>query len=179
MSVIMGLPETKFDCIVVDPPWPMRKIKRKVRPNQYELDYPVLSIDEIYDLRISRLAASNCHLFLWTTHKYLPTALACLSKWGFTYVCLFVWHKTGGPQPVNLPQYNCEFVVYARKGTPKFTEVTAFNACFMGPRREHSRKPDEFYSMVRRVVDGNLLDMFARSERPGWTVWGNEINKFS
>ncbi len=33
---------------VIDPPWPMAKIKRKVRPNQAaDLDYPTMSIAEI------------------------------------------------------------------------------------------------------------------------------------
>ena len=47
------------------------------------------------------------------------------------------------------------------------------------PRREHSRKPDEFFDRVERLVAGPYLDIFARERRPGWTSWGNETDKFS
>jgi hypothetical protein len=69
------LPEGKFQTIVVDPPWEMEKILREVRPKQTSnLDYPCISIEEIKALPIPKLATDNCHVYLWTTHKYLPTS---------------------------------------------------------------------------------------------------------
>lgn len=167
-----GSVEKRYNVIVVDPPWPMQKIEREVRPNQAGLDYPTMSVDEIAAVEIP--AADNCHLWLWTTHKFLPDALRILSEWRLKYVCTFVWHKPGGPQPVNLPQYNCEFAIYARKGSPHFDDVKAFFTCFEATRAGHSVKPDAFYDMVRRVTTGARLDMFNRREIPGFDTWGKE-----
>ena len=63
---------------------------------------------------------------------------------------------------LGLPQYNCEFALYCRKGSPTFVDLRAFPTCFNAGRREHSRNPDEFYDMVRRVTGGLRLDVFSR-----------------
>jgi N6-adenosine-specific RNA methylase IME4 len=44
-----------------------------------------------------------------------------------------------------------------------------------GPRREHSRKPDEAYALIERMYpDLPKIELFARARRPGWDVWGNQ-----
>lgn len=172
------IPDGKYSCIVIDPPWEMKKIERDVRPNQVEFDYPTMDEVELSEFDVSAMAADDCHLFCWTTHKHLPMALRLLDKWGFRYVCTLVWHKPGGFQPIGLPQYNCEFVLYARLGTPEFLDTKAFSCCFEAPRREHSRKPDEFYSLIARVTDQPRIDVFSRESRQGFDQFGNETRKF-
>jgi N6-adenosine-specific RNA methylase IME4 len=49
----------------------------------------------------------------------------------------------------------------------------------LSPVREHSRKPDEFYRRVERYCDGPYVDLFARERRPGWSVWGDQIDWFN
>ena len=90
-----------------------------------------------------------------------------------------VWHKAGGFQPVGLPQFNCEFIVYGRRGTPKFIDTRDFYCCFTGKRREHSRKPDEFYDVIRRVTTEPRIDVFSREAREGFGQYGNETKKFA
>lgn len=180
-SFVPVIPDGKYGTIVIDPPWDMEKIERDVAPNQVAFEYPTMSESELVDFGsiINQMADDNCHMFQWTTQKYLPMTLRLLEAWGFKYVLTMVWHKPGGFQPFGLPQYNCEFAVYARRGSPKFTDTKAFPTCFQAPRREHSRKPVEFYNLVHRVTDGPRIDVFSRELREGFAQYGNEADKFS
>jgi N6-adenosine-specific RNA methylase IME4 len=45
--------------------------------------------------------------------------------------------------------------------------------------REHSRKPEAFYGLIESLCPGSKLELFARSKRAGWTVYGNETELFA
>ena len=170
-------PEGKYRTIMIDPPWDMERIQMENRTFDKEsFDYPTMSLDEIKDFKLP--AHEECHLWLWTTQKYLRPSFDLLDAWDFTYLATFVWHKNGGFQPVGLPQFNCEFVLLARKGGQPFIETKQFFTCFNAPRREHSRKPDEFYDVVKRVCPEPRIDIFSREDRDGYDVWGLEAGMF-
>jgi N6-adenosine-specific RNA methylase IME4 len=170
------VPDGEYQCIVIDPPWPMEKIERDVRPNQAApLDYRPMSIDELRALALP--AAVDCHLYLWTTHKFLPSALELAEAWGFNYQCLLTWVKNVGFTPFSF-MYSTELVVFARRGSLDLV-VKGRRLDFTAKVREHSRKPDEFYDLVRDVSPGPRIDMFSREARDGFDQWGNETARFA
>ncbi len=165
--------EGVYDVIAIDPPWDIGEpfgIDSSAGYNP--LQYPTMSIDEIKALEIP--CADDCHVFLWTTQKFLSQSFGVLESWGLQYGCTFTWVKNGGPQPLGYPQYTTEFFIYAKKGSPKFIETTDFRTHLNAKRTGHSSKPEEFYDLLRRVTAGRKLDMFNRREIEGFNVWGNQ-----
>lgn len=168
-----------YRTIVIDPPWHIEKIKRRVAPNQIDMNYELMNTEQIKQFPIPKFVDKDgAFLFIWTIQKYLPETFEIIKHWNFNYVCTMVWHKNGGFQPFNLPQYNCEFVVYANRGNLKFPSTKNFFCCFNGQRREHSRKPIEFYDTLRRVTPEPRIDIFSREKKEGFDNYGYEANKF-
>ena len=167
----------KYRCIVIDPPWNIKKIEREERPNQgVTLDYPTMSLDEIADESLVPLrthADDDCHLYLWVTHKYLPAGLELMEGWGFRYQCLMTWRKNVGITPFSW-MYDTEHVIFGRKGNLPLNQL-GLRLSFDAPTQGHSVKPEVFYDRVRAASPGPRIDMFARTERDGFEVWGNEV----
>jgi len=45
-------------------------------------------------------------------------------------------------------------------------------------RREHSRKPEQTYSRIERLVQGPYLELFARKTKKNWDSWGDQVGLF-
>ncbi len=164
-----------YKTIIIDPPWPIEKIEREVRGKQYDLDYPVMSLEEIEALSLP-FDTNGCHVYLWTTQKFLPIAFKILEAWGVKYQCLLTWVKNVGFTPFSF-MYSTEHCLFGRVGNLELLKLGK-RLDFAAKVRQHSRKPDEFYDLVKEVSPGPRIDWFSREKRDGFEQWGNETAKF-
>lgn len=193
-------PREKFGAILADPPWHFEvwslkntRTTGKGGPVRHpSRHYKTMPIEEIYKLPVKDLAADNCVLFLWVVWPMLEHGLKTIESWGFKYkTCAFAWMKADGTQ-INLfdqeidvdiltgywTRANSEVCLLATRGKPKRLNADVRQG-IIAPRREHSRKPEGVHQRIERLVAGPYVELFARQKRPGWTVWGNQTNKFA
>jgi N6-adenosine-specific RNA methylase IME4 len=182
-----------YGAIYADPPWhfltwSLKRAKRARHPSEH---YDTMSLDAIKALSIDEVAAPDCSLFIWISWPMLRHGLEVIDAWGFTYkTCAFAWIKAHAgqlemfhdeiPDQMGLGYWtraNSEVCLLATRGLPKRLDAGVRQA-IIEPRREHSRKPDCVYSRIERLVAGPYLELFARSTRPGWISWGNEVGRF-
>src|SRR5206468_3354928 len=123
-----------------------------------------------------KLAAKDgAHVYLWVTHKLLPFGLELFERWGVNYECSLTWCKPTGVAPFSW-LYDTEHVLFGRVGSLPLQQLGLRLAIHGGDaKREHSRKPDEFYERVRQASPEPRLAMFERGQRDGFEVWGDEV----
>ncbi len=167
-----------YKTVVIDPPWPQRGGGKIVRGAQKH--YPLMDVPSI----ICAITQSprwndineNAHMYLWTTNNQLPDALKVMEALGFRYITNVCWTKN----QIGLGQYFrgkhelCLFGTRGR-GVAVRTDDRTIPSVLEARKTIHSKKPDSFYRMVEQRSIGPYLDLFAREHRPGWTVWGDEI----
>ena len=167
-----------YRTIVIDPPWPIKKSKRSARLKQVDMDYEVMSLDEVkrFPLRKFISIGDGCHVYLWTTHKHLPDAFDVFKTWGVNYHCTLTWVKNVGFTPFTW-MFSTEFVLFGMVGNLSVIRK-GIRTDFKGKVREHSRKPDEFYEIVKRVSPEPRVDIFSREKRDGFDQYGFEVDMF-
>jgi N6-adenosine-specific RNA methylase IME4 len=117
---------------------------------------------------------TGCHLYIWTTHRWLPEAFSVMSAWGGRYECLMTWLKPTGVTPYSW-MYDTEHVLFGRIGN-LVVQRKGLKLSFRSQGRlPHSTKPDAFYDLVEQASPEPRLEMFARRARlGGWDYWGDE-----
>ncbi len=172
-----------FNLCVVDPPWVFQHRSPKGWGKSAEGQYKTMPTAAIAALPIGDMAAADCLLLLWITAPRLPDGLLCLESWGFTYKSNMIWRKVSkNGKPLMGTGHRVrtmhEQVLVGTIGNPKHKP---FPSVFDGLRREHSRKPDRLFSLVEEKCPGlkRRADVFARSLRPGWVCYGDELEKFT
>jgi len=176
-----------FATILIDPPWRFMNRTGKMAPEHRRLRrYPTMTLEAILALPVASVAQAQSHLYLWVPNALLAEGLQVMEAWGFTYKTNLVWFKTrkdGGPDGRGVGFYFrnvTELLLFGVRGRlrtlgPGRRQVNLVRAL----KREHSRKPDEFYEIIERCSPGPYLELFARQPRESWTQWGDELGKYA
>ena len=133
-------------------------------------------VEEIKAMPIETIAADDATLWLWTTNALLRIAFDVVGAWGFEYRTLRTWVKNQLGTGAWL-RGQTEHCLLAVRGKPVFlhgNHSTALEAA----RREHSRKPEEFYALVEATSPGSKVELFARQGRKGRSAFGDQTRKF-
>ncbi len=182
----------RYACLLADPPWPFATYSGpKVPQRAEEQHYPTMTLPEIAALPVAEIAAEDAALFLWFTWPLLERALEIIDRWGFAYkTCAFAWVKADvstidlfpDPKVADMTlgywtRANSEVCLLATRGKPKRLHADVRQG-IIEPRRQHSRKPACVHGRIERLVGGPRLELFARQQRAGWDVAGNDVHRF-
>lgn len=186
-SLIKFAAGKKYNTIYADPPWQFQNRTGKVAPEHKRLTrYETMTLDDIKALPVADLAGDKAHLYLWVPNALLPDGLAVMDAWGFEYKGNIVWEKVrkdGQPDGRGVGFYFrnvTELLLFGiRKNSmpnrtldPARSQVNLIRS----QKREHSRKPDEFIPLLERCSQGPRIELFARGDREGWDMWGNQAD---
>ena len=175
----------KFATIYADPPWRFQNRTGKVAPENKKLNrYPTMDLEAIMAMPVSEIAASKSHLYLWVPNALLPEGLEVMKAWGFEYKGNIVWEKVrkdGMPDGRGVGFYFrnvTELLLFGIKGTNNRTLAPARSQVNLlrTMKREHSRKPDEIIPIIEACSPGPYIELFARGDRDGWAMWGNQAD---
>jgi N6-adenosine-specific RNA methylase IME4 len=199
--------DKKYQVILADPPWNFETYSEKGEGRNANQHYPTQGIEWIKSLPIKKLADSRCALFMWVTDTHLEQGFDVLKAWGFKYKTVgFYWakiNKSAKKEAINVEKDFFMGMGYYGRANPEQCFIgtnndeveqallaTAAKAptrqdagvrkLIVDYRREHSRKPDDTHARIKRLFgDVPRIELFAREGKPGWDVWGNQVEKFN
>jgi len=165
----------KFPVIYADPPWRYEHVKTDNRA--IENQYPTMTLDEICDLPVSEISTPDAILFLWATSPKLAEALKVVDAWGFTYRTCAVWAKDKIGMGYYFRQQHELLLVCTRGSIPVPPVEARVSSVIHADRTQHSAKPSIFAEIIEKMYpELPKVELFCRSPRPGWFVWGNQSN---
>lgn len=173
-AVDVAVSGARFATIVIDPPWDWNDEGDVNQMGRAKPDYATMSMEQLLQLPVEKLADDDCHLYLWITNRSLPKGFPLLERWGFRYVTALVWVKPS----FGLGNYfrgQHEHVLFAVRGSQGLRRKDVGTVFTADRGKRHSEKPAAFLDLVESCSPGPYLEMFSRSGRRDWTTWG-EIN---
>lgn len=168
----------QYGVYYADPPWQFGVHSEVTgREKSAENHFPTMPTAEIIALfaELGENMPRDAVLFLWATNPMLPEGLAVLAAAGFTYVHHWIWDKqVAGTGYWGRDRH--ELLLIGRRGNPATPlPGTQPETVHCERKGAHSAKPDYYAEQIEKLYPGvPKLEMFCRSPRPGWDVWGFE-----
>jgi N6-adenosine-specific RNA methylase IME4/ParB-like chromosome segregation protein Spo0J len=168
-----------YNVIVSDWPAPAEP-EGEVAEDRAYYPYPTMSVEAMKALPVSEIAATDATLWFFVTNFHLAQGLHVdiIRAWGFEPKTVLTWVKDKIGRGQRL-RGKTEHVVLATRGKPVFN-LTHESTELRAPRREHSRKPDEFYDLVERLCPApRYAELFSRGGRGSkWDCHGDQVGTF-
>jgi N6-adenosine-specific RNA methylase IME4 len=179
-----SLPKGKYSIIYADPPWQYKVWSKATGLGRSaESHYNTMTKAEIQNLPVNSISEDNSVLFLWVTAPCLLEGIELITKWGFEYKTIgFTWVKRNKKVDSwfwGMGYYtraNTELCLLATKGKPLKRISKSVHQVVDSRIRKHSQKPDEVRDRIVQLF-GDLprIELFAREQKKGWIVWGDEV----
>lgn len=169
-----------FSVTLCDPPWAFQANSAEKPGKGARRHYQTMKTKDIAAIPVRALSARDSLCLMWATAPMIEDALHVLRAWGFKYKSQLVWIKdrigTG-----YWARNKHEIVLIGRRGAFPCDAPALFPTSIIpGKQREHSRKPEWLHEVIEaRHPDMPKLELFARTQRLGWTVLGNQTDKFA
>lgn len=187
-------PAGGFPLVLIDNPWDIGMRSERGYAKSPQAHYSCVPTAVLLKLPIWKLAATDAILLMWGTWPMLLEQLDCMRAYGFTYKSAAPWFK-GSPLSTGedseaegwkaafgtgyLFRSCSEVLLIGTRGEPTFLPARrSVRGAFFDPQREHSRKPDAQYTHAEALSPGPYLEIFSRTDRPGWTSFGDMAGKF-
>ncbi|RCK67375.1 N6-adenosine-methyltransferase IME4 [Candida viswanathii] len=169
----------KFSAIISDPAWDIHM----------SLPYGTCKDDELLSLPMEELQDEGI-IMLWVTGRSIEVGRRALIKWGYKIYDEMIWIKLNQLRRTIVTgrtghwlNHSKEHLLVGLKGDPIWINKQIDTDVVVSPTRETSRKPDEFYDIVERLVGkhSRKLEIFGRDHntRPGWLTIGNQLQGVS
>lgn len=180
-----------YSTVVVDFPWPAEDKDQDAidAAGRSFRGYPEMSIKSICGFattKIAPLLAHDVSVWLWVPNFHLGQGYAhhVIGALGFTGRCktILTWTKDrlGRGQILRDRTEQCMLLQRGKPAVNVYGEDPPTTA-LLAPRRENSRKPDEFYRLVERVTPATRYASFFSRGGEGelWDCHGDEVGKFA
>ncbi|XP_051184843.1 N6-adenosine-methyltransferase non-catalytic subunit MTB isoform X2 [Lolium perenne] len=183
---------TKFDVILVDPPWEEYVHRAPGITDDIEYWTP----EEIMNLKIEAIADTPSFIFLWVGDGVgLEQGRQCLKKWGFRRCEDICWVKTNKKNATpglrhdsnTLFQHSKEHCLMGIKGTVRrstdghiiHANIDTDIIIAEEPTDGSTKKPEDMYRIIEHFALGmRRLELFGEDHniRPGWLTLGKALS---
>jgi len=177
MNVDIFNAKQSYRVIYADPPWEYHNKRTGGSMNSGAASkYPVMTLKELVDLPVRKIADPESVLFLWATVPLLQEGLVLLNMWGYEYKTAVFWRKIMSLGLGFWFRGQVELCILGIRGDIKPFRLQRANF-IQAKALRHSEKPEEMRQLIEATGLEPRIELFARKEAPGWDCWGNEVNQ--